>query len=86
MIRYLLDTNIVSDIMRHPEGSVERALRKHARAEIGISIVVKGEILFGLTRNANVKGRKRFDALLSAIEVWSMQEAVADVYGQVEPR
>ena len=83
MTRYLLDTNIVSDLMRHPDGPAERALRKNAHSEIGISLVVKGEILFGLVRNGNTNGRKRFDALLEAIEVWPMEEAVADVYGEV---
>jgi tRNA(fMet)-specific endonuclease VapC len=83
MTRYLLDTNIVSDVMRNPDGPAEQALRKNADAEIGISLIVKGEILFGLVRNANTKGRKRFDVLLDAIEVWSMPEGVADIYGQV---
>jgi tRNA(fMet)-specific endonuclease VapC len=83
MTRYLLDTNIVSDVMRNPDGPAETALRKNAGAEIGISLVVKGEIVFGLVRNANAKGRKRFDALLEAIEVWPMQETLADVYGEV---
>jgi tRNA(fMet)-specific endonuclease VapC len=83
MTRYLLDTNIVSDVMRNPDGSVEQALREHADADIGISLIVKGEILFGLVRNANAKGKKRFDALLKAIETWPMQEGVADIYAQV---
>jgi tRNA(fMet)-specific endonuclease VapC len=83
MTRYLLDTNIVSDVMRNPDGPAEQALRKNADAEIGISLIVKGEVLFGLVRNANTKGRKRFDVLLEAIEVWSMPDGVADIYGQV---
>jgi tRNA(fMet)-specific endonuclease VapC len=83
MTRYLLDTNIVSDVMRNPEGPAELALRERADEEIGISLIVKGEVLFGLVRNANAKGRKRFDVLLDAIEVWPMQEGVADIYGQV---
>ena len=70
MTRYLLDTNIVSDVMRNPDGPAEQALRNNADAEIGISLIVKGEVLFGLVRNANTKGGKRFDALLEAIEVW----------------
>jgi tRNA(fMet)-specific endonuclease VapC len=83
MTRYLLDTNIVSDVMRNPDGPVEQALREHADADIGISLIVKGEILFGLVRNANAKGKKRFGALLKAIEVWPMHEGLADIYGQV---
>jgi tRNA(fMet)-specific endonuclease VapC len=84
--RYLLDTNIVSDVMKNPEGLAERLLRKNADAEIGISLVVKGEIVFGLARNRDAKGGKRFEALLEAIEVWPMHEAVADIYGAVRAR
>jgi tRNA(fMet)-specific endonuclease VapC len=83
MTRYLLDTNIVSDVMRNPDGRAEQALRDNAGAEIGISLVVKGEILFGLARNLNAKGRRRFEAFLEAIAVWPMPEVVADIYGQV---
>jgi tRNA(fMet)-specific endonuclease VapC len=74
MTRYLPDTSIVSDVMRNPDCPAERALRNDVEAEIGISLVVKGEILFGLVRNASVRVRKRFDALLGAIEVWPMHE------------
>jgi len=80
---YLIDTNIISDVVRNPDGAAEAALRKHVDATIGISLIVKGELLYGLTRNNNIKGRKRLDMLLEAIEVWPLDDDVAETYGRI---
>lgn len=83
MTRYLLDTNIVSDLFRNPNGPVERSLRDHRRHQIGISLIVKGEILFGLSKTNNHRGRRAFDALLETIEVWSLESPVEDEYASL---
>jgi tRNA(fMet)-specific endonuclease VapC len=83
MTRYLLDTNVISDAVRNPGGAVDAALRQHGNDEIGTSIVVRGEILFGLNRNANVKGRQRLDMFLQAINVWALESPVDEIYGDI---
>ncbi len=83
MTRYLLDTNVISDLVRNPGGPVDGMLRQRLKNEIGISVVVRGEILFGLSRGTNVKGRRRLDALLQAINVWDLDNPVAEIYGSV---
>lgn len=83
MSRFLLDTNVISDAIRNPGGAVDTALRSRSADEIGTSLIVKGELLFGLKRNANVRGRQRLEVLLGAIEVWSLEDPVAEIYGDV---
>lgn len=53
MTRYLLDTNIVSHLIRHPSGPV--AVRAEAAGEENVitSVLVSAEIQFGLARKAS---------------------------------
>lgn len=80
MTRYLLDTNIISDLFRNPGGAVDQALRVHGGDEIGTSLIVKGEILLGLKKNSNLRGLRQFEMFLEAIMVWSLEEPVEDRY------
>lgn len=57
MIRYLLDSNIVSEPARQrPDAQVQMRYRTHAH-EVGVPSVVWHELLYGLERLAS--GRKR---------------------------
>ena len=80
MTRYLLDTNIVSDLFRNPGGTVDRALRARQGHEIGTSLIVRGEILFGLKNNKSLRGIQRFEMLLETIAVWPLNEPMEDHY------
>ena len=80
MTRYLLDTNIISDLFRNPGGKVDQALRARIGEEIGTSLIVRGEILFGLKKNNNVRGLHRFEMLLDSITVWPLEEPAEDRY------
>ncbi|MCW4116203.1 PIN domain-containing protein [Aurantimonas sp. MSK8Z-1] len=83
MARYLLDTNIISDVFRHAGGRVDLALRARKDEEIGASLIVKGEILFGLEKNRNVRGLDRLKVFLQAIEVWDLEAPTEAIYAQV---
>lgn len=80
MTRYLLDTNIISDVFRNPGGAVDQALRVREGQEIGTSLIVRGEILFGLKKNNNLRGLRRFEMLLESILVWPLEEPTEDHY------
>jgi tRNA(fMet)-specific endonuclease VapC len=86
MTRFLLDANVLSDAVRNPGGSVDQALRTHFGEEIGTSVIVKGEIVFGLRRNANVKGQQRLEVLLRTLEIWALGDPVSEVYGDIRAR
>ena len=83
MTRYLLDTNIISDVFRNPGGRVDQALRVRRGDEIGTSLIVKGEILFGLENNRNLRGRERLKLFLQAIEVWDLEPPIELIYAEV---
>ena len=43
-MRYLLDTNIVSDLVRHPQGRVAQEIRAVGEAHVCTSIIVAAEL------------------------------------------
>ncbi len=62
-LRYLLDTNIVSDLVRHPQGEAAHHIAHVGEAVICTSIIVACELRFG----ANKKGSDRLSAQLEAV-------------------
>lgn len=80
MTRFLLDTNVISQAVKNPGGSVDLNLRSHIGEDIGTSLVVKAELLFGVRRNPAMRGRDRLEALLDALEIWSLEPPVEERY------
>lgn len=83
MTLYLLDTNILSSLFRNPNGIVEETLRKRAGEEIGTSVIVKGEIEFGLRKNPNLRGARQFQNLIDAIALWPLDHPAEAHYARL---
>ena len=67
--RYLLDTNIISDLLRNPRGEVTRKIKEIGEVNICTSIIVASELRFGAAKKGSEKLSQRIDSILSAIEV-----------------
>ena len=50
---YLLDTNIVSDLVKHPSGKIAQRIIEFGEARICTSIVVAAELRFGAEKNGS---------------------------------
>ena len=57
-MRYLLDTNIVSDLVRSPQGRVTQRIREVGEAQVCTRIIVAAELLYGAAK----KGTPRLTA------------------------
>jgi tRNA(fMet)-specific endonuclease VapC len=81
---YLLDTNIVSYLLRRaPEPLVQR-LASTSRDDVGISIVTAMELRFGVEKNPErARTREAVDAFLSAMPVLAFPEDMPSVYGRI---
>jgi tRNA(fMet)-specific endonuclease VapC len=80
---YLLDTNIVSDLVRNPRGPIAKHIRRVGEAHVCTSIIVAAELRFGAVKRGSVSLIRQLEAILSAMEVIPF-EAPADVsYGAI---
>lgn len=54
-MRYLLDTNIISDLVRNPQGKVAQHIRRVGEAHVCTSIIVAAELRYGATKKGFAK-------------------------------
>lgn len=83
MTRYLLDTNIVSDLVRHPQGRIAEHVRKVGEAQVCTSIIVAAELRFGATKKGSQRLTAQLETVLSALDVLSFEAPADAVYGLV---
>lgn len=80
-MRYLLDTNVLSDIVRQPQGAVAQRIAAIGETDVCTSIVVAAELRYGAARRNSPRLTARVEAILSRLDVLPF-EAPADVtYG-----
>ena len=75
--RYLLDTNILSDLIRNPQGRIAARIAAVGEAAVFTSVVVASELRFGAAKRQSSALIQRVDAILDAIEVLPL-DAPAD--------
>lgn len=80
---YLLDTNILSDLIRNPSGPVARRLAEVDEAAVATSIVVAAELRYGALRRASDRLTKRIEDVLSEIEVLPLIPPIDTHYGTI---
>ena len=82
-LRFLLDTNIISDLIRHPRGTVASRILSVGEDTVCTSIVVAAELRFGAAKSTSRKLAERVDLVLSALDVLPLQSPVDRHYGQI---
>ncbi len=84
---YLLDTNILSDMMRNPEGkAAQQFLKVRAKDDAGsvcTSVIVQCEILFGLRRRTHPRWVTHYDRLMDCITVEPLAPTITPHYAQL---
>ncbi len=82
-MKYLLDTNILSALIKTPQGSAAQRLAQVGEDRVATNVVVAGELLYGCEKKGSSKLTARVRALLSEIEVLPLTPEVAKEYGQI---
>lgn len=79
MIRYLLDANIISDMVTSPFGLAARRVDELPEKDLGTSIIVAAEVRYGLEKRQSRRLVDRVEAVLTPIHVLAF-EAPADAH------
>lgn len=77
--RFLLDTNILSDLVRHPQGIVAQRIREYGEKAVCTSIIVACELRFGAAKRQSPRLSAQVEAILTAMDVLPL-ERPADVH------
>lgn len=82
-MRYLLDTNIVSDLVRYPQGQVAQRIRQVGEAQVCTSIIVAAELRYGAAKKRSPRLSAQLEAVLGALQVLPFETPADAVYGLV---
>jgi tRNA(fMet)-specific endonuclease VapC len=82
-MRYLLDTNIVSNLVRNPDGPVADRIRAIGEPSICTSIIVAAELRYGTAKKASPRLAAQVEAVLGAIDTLPLDSPADEVYGSI---
>jgi tRNA(fMet)-specific endonuclease VapC len=85
-MRYSLDTNIVSDLIRNPQGRVAAAIGRVGEAEVCASIIVAAELRYGAEKKGSARLSAQLEAVLAALPILSFEPPADAAYGQIRAR
>lgn len=81
--RFLLDTNILSDLVRNPRGVVAQRIAEYGEAAICTSVIVAAELRFGAAKRQSPRLAAQVEAILAAMDVMPFEPPADRVYAQV---
>ncbi|HKT23009.1 MAG TPA: type II toxin-antitoxin system VapC family toxin [Terriglobales bacterium] len=80
-MRYLLDTNIISDLVRNPQGQIAKQIEKVGEERVCTSIIVAAELRYGSAKKNSPRLTAQLEAILRAIDVLPLQSPADATYG-----
>jgi len=85
-VRYLLDTNVLSDLVRNPQGPSARRLAEVGDKFVCTSVIVAAELWYGAAKRNSQRLTAQLEAILAAIEIVAIESPVERVYGRLRAR
>jgi tRNA(fMet)-specific endonuclease VapC len=79
--RYMLDTNIISDLVRNPQGKAARRIGKAGDDKICTSIIVAAELRYGCAKSGSPRLIAAVEAVLGEIAVLPFETPADADYG-----
>ncbi len=82
-MRYLLDTNMVSDLFRDPLGKVSHHIEKVGESKVCTSIIVVAELRYGIAKKNSPRLSARLEMILGTLDVLPFEPPADKVYGVI---
>lgn len=83
MTAYLLDTNILSDLVRNPQGAVADHIAKAGETNVATSIIVASELRLGAAKRDSARLTARVEAILAVLPVLALEPPADQDYGDL---
>src|SRR5215469_15885408 len=82
-MRYLLDANIVSDLVRNPQGRAAGHIRRVGERQVCTSIIVVAELRYGAAKRGSQRLTRQLEAVLGVLDVLPFTAPADMIYGQI---
>ena len=85
-MRYLLDTNIVSALIRDPQGRITPRIREVGEAQVCTSVIVAAELRYGASKKGSPRLAVQLEAVLGVLEILPFETPADATYGLLRAR
>ena len=85
-MRYLLYTNVVSDLVRNPQGPVAQRICDIGEAQVCTSIIVAAELRYGAVKKGAPRLTAQLEAVLGALDVLPFEAPADTAYARLRAR
>jgi tRNA(fMet)-specific endonuclease VapC len=79
----MLDTNIISDLIRNPQGRAAKRIAKVGEDDICTSVIVAAELRYGCAKSGSTRLLKAVEDLLAEIKVLPFDVPADAEYGGI---
>lgn len=79
----MLDTNILSDLVRNPQGAVTRHIARVGAEAVCLSIITAAELRYGCARKGSAKLLANVEAILDSIQIMAFDVPADAEYGGI---
>lgn len=86
MTQYLLDTNVLSELVRHPQGRIADRIRSIGEDKVCTSIIVAAELRYGAAKKGSNKLTAQLKAVLGSLPILAFAAPADEVYGALRAR
>jgi len=83
LTRYMLDTNIISDLIKNPRGKAAKRIARVGEDNICTSIIVAAELRYGCAKSGSQRLLKAVEDLLGEINVLAFDVPADANYGEI---
>ncbi len=81
--RYLLDTNILFDLVRRPAGAITARIVEVGEDNICTSIIVAAELRFGAEKRGSSRLSNQLESILSHLDILPFEEPADRHYAEI---
>jgi tRNA(fMet)-specific endonuclease VapC len=82
-MRYLLDTNAISHLVKYPAGSTAKHIAKLKADELGTSIIVSAELKFGYVKRSSKRLEQLIEGTLASLDVAPWEHPADRIYADL---
>ena len=83
MTRYMLDTNIVSDLIKNPQGKAAKRIARVGEDNVCTSIIVEAELRYGSAKSGSTRLLKAVEDILGELPVLPFEGPADTEYGGI---
>jgi tRNA(fMet)-specific endonuclease VapC len=80
---FLLDTNIVSNLIRQPQGRIADRIKIVGDSNVCTSIVVAAQLRYGATKKASARLTAQVEAVLAVIDTLPFDSPADEIYRSI---